>query len=248
MTRNGRSGLIEPMKAEQIPLIFQKPNRRSVPVRASRQESPEKKRSDPSSLPRFRDMDDVKRYLREHTKLHVTDGRSDPKMQALRLEEILTQDIETAKEQGAKPETIDELRKLIFAMSWKTHEGPQGGQLLEHITRLETEVRNQASELGGRGSSPDDVREYLAEYLPCIEAIRRTILTDACGEEATTGLQAIEIFMNQAWQQMQDARPSSDRAREKALQNLQNLRPIRDQIYYQSVYAPWCETASPETH
>ncbi len=94
------------------------------------------------------------------------------------------------------------------------------------------EVKKRASVLGGRGSSPDDEREYLEEYRPQVEKIRRAIQSNACGSDAAEALVAMENFIVQ----------------NSNAKLLEDLRPVRDQIYYQSVYAPWCETAPHELH
>jgi len=91
---------------------------------------------DPSSLPHFRSIVHVTRYLKEHGHLKsASEMHTDVDKEALRWEQILSGDLEEAKKRNAPSEEIDELRKLIFAISWDMHERPELATLLHHVDR-----------------------------------------------------------------------------------------------------------------
>jgi len=216
------------MKGSQIFLNFEK-SKLTAQVESKKPERTEA--PDLRALPHFRSMVDVIHFLKKRGYLKTAaEMHPDTKLEALRWEQILLRDLEEAKRQNASEDALNELRKLIFAVSWDTHARPDVAALLRDADRLADEVKKQAQALGGRGSSPDDAREFLEEYLPQVQKIRQAIQSNACGSDAAQALTAMENFME--WNEK--------------IKRLPPVRRLRDQIYFQSVYAPWCETAPRE--
>ncbi|MDP3793261.1 MAG: hypothetical protein Q8R07_00740, partial [Candidatus Uhrbacteria bacterium] len=203
----------------------------SVSAPSPSKNAPHQPRVDIRTRPHFRSIGDLMQYLLNQGHLNTAPKiRLGAEREAWRWEQMLMRDLHAAKQGNAPEAQLDELRKLIFAISWDKHPRPDVTTLLRDADRLANEVEKWAKVLGGRGSSPDDKREYLDEYLPRVQKIRWAIQSNACGAKAADALMAIEHFM----QETKNTKPP------------EALRRLRDQIYYQSVYAPWCETAPHE--
>ncbi|MSR85722.1 hypothetical protein EXS71_04815 [Candidatus Uhrbacteria bacterium] len=189
-------------------------------------------------FPHIIDIGGVKDYLR---KKGVQNVDSDParyptEAESLDWEKILRKDLEEAR-RGKDEERRNHIRALLYGLTWELHGPPDQEKLIGYVSQLERWIQTRADALSGRGSSPDDKKEFLDEYRPVIQTIRNALGNNVCGENSRGAVEAIERCSDLAWEGLKQDRPAI----------IKFLRPLRDQLYYQYVDGTWCETAPKRT-
>lgn len=137
------------------------------------------------------------------------------------MEEVLVQDLEKAKH-GADPEAAHHLRKLIYAVSWRSHNRPDLGELITHLTSvgftLHTGVAHnmQAHLERGNAAAKMELRAWRAHLTPSgvsaasaekideeidanLKIIERVIEGNIVGDDVTESISLIEQYIDSAW-------------------------------------------------
>ncbi len=170
-----------------------------------------------------------------------------------RIEPLLLDALENAKQKGAPKETVDHLRGLIRAASWFMHRRPEE-TALEELARkaLRATMRHKLAALEtrqthlSRQSLADDAHD-LEDERKALSLIVDTFEEDAVGQDALPALEAIESLVNQAWSKLQAAEavahPKKDMSKhphvQEARRHLEELQRLRDALSFSYLYPTW---------
>lgn len=166
------------------------------------------------------------------------------------VEDILLKDLNEAK--AKSPEKVNELRKLIRAASWEAHKQKRTGEMVARARKFKDELEAQYAEVAK--TDPEEANETwkpLAEHArDMYEALR----DGTGGEEAEAGTVGAEIIFDRELQKVLNtlnhrrmtveealALPASNPTRKIVERFSEEMRPIRDQIYYQRLFPGWRE-------
>lgn len=158
------------------------------------------------------------------------------------VEPLLLHELVNAK-QNQNQQKIDEMRKLLRAVSWQEH---------RQLTKKDFEnIIREYSEHTLKETTHYNEPELLENQQKDIEVIERAIQDEMKAEAAYTACDAIENALINAYkeyehvkmQRAQHIKGSLGEALKKRLETLtkrlHNLRMVRDQLYFQALFANW---------
>ena len=130
------------------------------------------------------------------------------------------------------PQAIEKIRKLMRATSWQEHKQLPLKNLInisrEFIGRIEKETANL--------SDP----EYGLDQRQAATSIKETLEQKLQGADALTACEAIENALINTYRQYEHVTLEGKKPqRERLVKQLHNLRILRDQLYYQALFAGW---------
>ncbi len=177
----------------------------------------------------------------------------------LESEDLLLKELGVA-ERAQDASHIEELRKLLHAVSWMNHKpAPKELHKLTHVAKQSlTHARELLDRLAAERAAharvdPSEAHEIFASRSEDVQTIIRAIEQGLSGENAEQATKAIEGFIVDArktltfqigkgrsvdWHDV-STRPEHYQKQRGLLDTLQELRLIRDQIYYQRLYPDW---------
>ncbi len=211
--------------------------------------------SDALSLPHIATLTDVRTYIRTKYALPefgdaifdeiAATGWSSPSL--WKIEQILLEELEEKKAKKKSDKELNALRALIRAASWRTHDRE------DHLA-LSRQAHVRWNKLLANGSDKKQEKEMkkLCEIIDqekTGEKIKSTV------ELIETNLQSLRRNLDQELEQTNvewhditrtllaiPMRPLKDGEKiETILTEIKQLRPLRDQIYFQYLYSEWFE-------
>ncbi len=160
-------------------------------------------------------------------------------------EELLLEDLVRAKMDG-HAERIAFLRDLIHANSWSSHLAHSHDDLISQIHRLQHVFQKEnvpPERIRQQGTRALDEHAHQGEVI--LDALRQHI----DGDRAEAATRAIEVWMDEAWEQFRLIKRSMPFAWAQVktlrktrpqlriiLKRIEELREVRDQLYVQRLY------------
>ena len=177
----------------------------------------------------------------------------------LESEDVLLNEIhEALREKNS--ERVEEARALLHAVSWMRHKpAPKDTNKLAHLAQQAlAHSRELLDHLAAERAvyartDPQEAGEVYAARAEDVNTILQAIEHNLSGEDAEAAARAIEDFVDDArrtltynigkgravnWKDV-SAHPEKYREQRALFEALQNLRLVRDQIYYQRLYPDW---------
>lgn len=177
----------------------------------------------------------------------------------LESEDLLLNEIHEATH-AKKSARVEELRALLHAVSWMHHKpAPKETPKLVHLAKEALahghDLLDQlaAERAIHARTDPQEAGEIFASRSEDVREILQAIEQGLSGEAAEPATRAIEGFIDNArrtlsfrigkgrsvnWKDV-SAHPENYREQRALLESVQDLRLVRDQIYYQRLYPDW---------